>query len=384
VHSTKYQRFHSHINSVDKDDNGDYLISSRHTSCIYKVSGNNGSILWRLGGMQSDFTVAGFNFSYQHDARFISENASTAVISFFDNNSDGFTFNAPYSQGLIVKLDKANMVAAAIRRYPALNLTASSQGNLQILPDGNAFLGWGNNAWVTEHTEDGNMVFAATFASTGALQYRAYKFNFTSHPTDAPTAFAYAHNTSAPTTFWISWNGATAPTKWRVYTTSDPATQPATLLATIPKDGFETTYTAPSYHAWCIVEAVAQNGTGLANTTTFISTFVPSAILADSCNEEQCPLVTEYSSQPTVLAAEQQGSPTLTTIPTPSRTITVPPSSSTSATKSHSTTSAAVSAKSSEAKKGAAVALSALENMDGRWSALVVGVGVVAGGMWPL
>jgi hypothetical protein len=34
-----------HINSVDKDDAGDYLISARHTSTVYKFSGINGTIL---------------------------------------------------------------------------------------------------------------------------------------------------------------------------------------------------------------------------------------------------------------------------------------------------------------------------------------------------
>ena len=49
------QTLYSHANSVDKDSNGDYMLSSRFTDCIYKISGRDGCILWRLGGMNSSF-----------------------------------------------------------------------------------------------------------------------------------------------------------------------------------------------------------------------------------------------------------------------------------------------------------------------------------------
>jgi hypothetical protein len=77
------------MNSVDKDANGDYMISARHTDCIYKISGTDGRIIWRLGGDDSSFVLEGFNFSKQHDARFVEQNATTTVISFLDNAVDG-------------------------------------------------------------------------------------------------------------------------------------------------------------------------------------------------------------------------------------------------------------------------------------------------------
>lgn len=59
---TAYDYFH--INAVDKTSDGNYLISSRHTCTIFKVSSKDGSIIWRLGGKSSDFTLDGFNFSF--------------------------------------------------------------------------------------------------------------------------------------------------------------------------------------------------------------------------------------------------------------------------------------------------------------------------------
>jgi hypothetical protein len=76
-----------HINSVDKDAAGDYLISSRHTSTIYKISGTNGTILWQLSGTNgsTSFSLgAGLNFSYQHDARIRYQNATTTILTLFD------------------------------------------------------------------------------------------------------------------------------------------------------------------------------------------------------------------------------------------------------------------------------------------------------------
>ena len=55
------------MNSVDKDANGDYLVSGRNTHTIYKVSGSDGSIIWRLGGKMSTFHLNSFNFSSQND-----------------------------------------------------------------------------------------------------------------------------------------------------------------------------------------------------------------------------------------------------------------------------------------------------------------------------
>lgn len=52
-----------HINSVDVNGNGDYLISSRHMSSIYKISGADGRILWTLGaGLNSNYRLDGFLF----------------------------------------------------------------------------------------------------------------------------------------------------------------------------------------------------------------------------------------------------------------------------------------------------------------------------------
>jgi hypothetical protein len=76
-----------HANSVDKFDNGDYLLSSRALDTIYRINATDKSIAWRLGGKYSDF-VMDFNFSSQHHAKVYTENETATVISFFDNASN--------------------------------------------------------------------------------------------------------------------------------------------------------------------------------------------------------------------------------------------------------------------------------------------------------
>ena len=106
-HNKPYPWDFFHANSIDKNEDGDYLVSARWVSTIYKISAVDGSIIWRLGGLKSDFTQD-FNFSGQHDARFISENETTTILSLFDNASGVHYDDDPTStasSGLIVAVN---------------------------------------------------------------------------------------------------------------------------------------------------------------------------------------------------------------------------------------------------------------------------------------
>lgn len=255
--------------------------------------------MWQLGGKHSDFSQ-NFNFSYQHAVRFVSENSTTTVISFFDNASDGFNSSAYYSEGKVVAINNSTMNATLLQAFPNTHpkgpndtsggLLSPSQGNLQLLPNGNTFLGWGANAFISESTSDGNTVLSAYFATTGALNYRAYKFNFTSAPGDAPALYSYAHNDSAPTVFYASWNGATEVASWTYY--GGASATSLQRLGSSTKNGFETISSQPGYHQFTLVEAVARNGTALRNSSV-TTAFVPGTLLSSTCNPMQCPMIGE-------------------------------------------------------------------------------------------
>ncbi|KAL2820929.1 ASST-domain-containing protein [Aspergillus cavernicola] len=257
-----------HINSVDKNTDGDYIVSSRHTSCIYKISGKDGSVIWQLGGTQPSIHLTNYNFSSQHDARFREENDTTTVLSLFDNGSNRYRNTSLSSTGMIVYIDHDTNSSTMIKEYhaPGAGLQSWSQGNMQILPNKNVVIGWGNNPSISEHLEDGTPVFFATVADSISMNYRAFKYNWAGKPDEPPTLRTYSPSPNSATTFWVSWNGATDVDYWNIYATASTEEQ-FIHLTKADNLGFQTTYVSASYYPQAFAEAVGKDGTSLANSS---------------------------------------------------------------------------------------------------------------------
>lgn len=111
---------HSHLNSIDKDMNGNYLVSARATNTIFLVSGVDGSVIWRLGGDNSSFTQD-FVFSRQHHARIRKQTDKHMTITFFDNAADDSGTWEPTAESSslkIVALDLVTMSAKLNHQHP--------------------------------------------------------------------------------------------------------------------------------------------------------------------------------------------------------------------------------------------------------------------------
>ncbi|KAH8599931.1 ASST-domain-containing protein [Bisporella sp. PMI_857] len=234
-----------HINSVEKNSVGDYLISGRHTHCIYKISGKNGSILWQLQGKNSSFLTSGFTFAWQHDARWLQENSTTTVVSFFDNGRTQDTVDSGSSSGKIISISHENATASLITQFdstfaPRGLISSISQGNLQSLDNGNVFIGWGAEPFISEHLSNGTTVWSATWDDKSP-NYRAFKGDWNGCPNHTiPAIWSYARTNSSRTAIYVSWNGATNVHSWAVYTAA-LLDAPATRMAiTVKKTGFET------------------------------------------------------------------------------------------------------------------------------------------------
>ncbi|KAJ5367250.1 hypothetical protein N7541_001191, partial [Penicillium brevicompactum] len=265
-----------HINSVDKDSHGDYYISSRHSSTILKISGQNGTVMWRLGGNYSDFTFEpGLNFSSQHHVRLQAEDEASVVLSVFNNGYDGSRQTAGSSSGLLLRLNMTTMHVSLIHRYPAPHgFLSHKKGSLQILPGGNAFASWGGTLNVSEHAPDGShTVFQANLIdeSHGAHVYRVWKANFTTAPATSPDVKAVAISKTGTTVWYVSWNGATEVQAWRIYAAQDPSIG-YKLIGSFPKEGFETRLEIKGSFPWAIVEAVNGAREGIRNTTVSLQT----------------------------------------------------------------------------------------------------------------
>lgn len=257
-----------HLNSIKRSDGGDYLISSRHTSTIYKVSGHDGSLIWRLGGKQSSFALLDYNFSSQHDAEFLQTNDTHTILSLFDNGSDDYRNTSSTSAGMIVSLDHRTNTSNILKRFeaPGEGLRSSSQGNMQVLPNGNTFIGWGSNPYVSEHAPNGTVIYFAGLKDKQAMNYRAFRGTWKATPSTPPSLFAQASSPNGPVTFWASWNGATDYSSWNFYGRKS-ASDSMELLGSVPRQGFQTAFTSTQFFSHALAEAISGDGSSLGNST---------------------------------------------------------------------------------------------------------------------
>ncbi|KAF5858602.1 hypothetical protein ETB97_003954 [Aspergillus alliaceus] len=279
-----------HINSIDKNKDGDYLISSRHTCAIYKISGQNGSVIWQLHGANPSFTNINFSFSQQHDARWLNENGTHTLLSLYNNGYNGFNKTHEYSSGMLILIDHVAMTATQLQDYAPLNgnMLSSSQGNMQVLPNRNVFIGWGNNAYISEHDQHGNLLLWGYIDKDKIMNYRAQKFKWDGNPTDVPALWTYSQSSKpfSSLTMYVSWNGATRVRYWRFYGSLN-MTGPYALLNQVTKKGFETSYSFPHYYPWTYAEAVDPEGKVLGKSRLKF-TFTPSAELQQYCTNNMC------------------------------------------------------------------------------------------------
>ena len=136
---------------------GDYLVSMRYTSTIYKVSGRDGSVTWRLGGKKSDF-IQDFNFSSQHHASFYEYNDTVTIISFLDNASDEQNRQPATSRTSSIKVvalheNATPKRAELLQQFDRPDgLLTKVRGSAQRLPNKGFFAGWSDDGYVSEFT----------------------------------------------------------------------------------------------------------------------------------------------------------------------------------------------------------------------------------------
>ncbi|KAF2169193.1 hypothetical protein M409DRAFT_20416 [Zasmidium cellare ATCC 36951] len=210
-----------HINSIEKDELGNYLTSSRYTHSITYVDGKTGDVIWTLGGKMNNFMDLSegdaTNFAWQHDARFLPTDTfpnlysppeerpgyTTRLLTLFDNAAEDqhYEWGLDYSRGLLLEVTYPNervqsiqpskrnldlhergdmdLIATKIQEINGTNpdytvrvikvyinpdrVHSSSQGSMQVLPQGHGqdpkvFVGYGLNPVWTEFDADGSVL----------------------------------------------------------------------------------------------------------------------------------------------------------------------------------------------------------------------------------
>ncbi|KAG9253765.1 ASST-domain-containing protein [Emericellopsis atlantica] len=261
-----------HINSMDKDKSGNYIVSGRHTHSIHAVS-PEGQLLWTLGGKGNQFEdLSGgkaIDFAYQHHIR-IDDND---VITMFDNakaERAGPALKYDFSRGLVIQLDQENRTAKLLHEVydPANRKYADSQGSAQLWDGGKSMLvDYGFFPSFTEFDTETSEVLcdmrfgpSLMFPIGSVNSYRASKGNWVGKPLKRPNSL---YN-PAEGVLYVSWNGDTETDMWVLqgadHSTADSG--PWTDLKEISKDGrFEVGFDIDaSMPPWLRVAAVNKDG----------------------------------------------------------------------------------------------------------------------------
>jgi hypothetical protein len=246
-----------HLNSVDQLAGGSTLISARNTWGLYELNSETGQVLLRVGGKRSQVKQGtGTHTAYQHDATVL----ANGDISIFDNG--GVPMVHPQSRGIIESVEGGNATTIAQYEHPGA-LRSGSQGNVETLPNGDIFIGWGSEPYFSEFSSAGTVLYDAHFH--GSYQaYRGYRFAWTGAPTSPPTAVV--SSSGSHRSVYVSWNGDTRTATWRLLAGSSAKT--LAPVATAARTGFETALSPPAAAPFYAVQALDAGGAVIGTSAT--------------------------------------------------------------------------------------------------------------------
>jgi hypothetical protein len=160
---------------------------------------------------------------------------------------------------MVLHLDMAAMTATLAQDvvHPT-EILSVSQGNMQQLANGNAFVGWGSAPVFSEFTPDGVLCFNGRLPG-GVMSYRAYRAEWSGRPAALPDLVIEADGEDL--SLHVSWNGATGIALWRVLAGETP--ESLGLVRSMQRTGFETAIVVRTTAPCLAAQAVDRAGTVL-------------------------------------------------------------------------------------------------------------------------
>lgn len=298
-----------HLNSISLTRDGNVIVSMRNTWGIYEINRRTGAVMWTLGTNHNQFKMGpGTGVAFQHDVLVQPD----GDLTIFDDGAGPPTVQSQ-ARGMLVSLNTTKMTDTLVAQYehtPALS--TNFEGNVQVLPNGGVFIGWGQQPYFTEFNSAGKMVFDAHF-TVPTSSYRAYRFPWSGQPLTQP-AIALGSGSNGATDVYASWNGATDVAKWRVLGGASAST--LAPLATSDWNGFETTIAVRSVAPEFAVQALGSSGQVLATSpveampphialfgaNAFVSPAGVGGIPATCDTGGQCDIATTITAGRTVIA----------------------------------------------------------------------------------
>lgn len=160
------------------------------------------------------------------------------------------------SRVLVLKLDPATHAATVADQYTqGASFHSEFMGDIEPLPGGNEFVGWGSQPRFSEYTASGRMLLDAVLPGPD-ITYRATVEPWVGLPLYPPNGAARQRR--GKTTVYASWNGATQVVSWKVFAGS--TSHDLVLATTASKVGFGTSIAVPSGYRTFRVQALDARG----------------------------------------------------------------------------------------------------------------------------
>jgi hypothetical protein len=260
-----------HVNALQLTGSGTFVVSMRNTWAAYMVQVADGKIEWTLGGRHSSFSFGPqAAFQWQHDV----ELGPGSTVSMFDDHCCQLTGGGTSvpatgpSRGLVLKLDPEAHTATLLRQYTGEDEFESEyMGDAQPLANGNAFVGWGSEPYLSEYSPSGKLLLEGHFPGSD-LSYRSTVDQWVGLPLTQPAAAVRDEGGGAAV--YASWNGATEVASWRVLAGSGAGRLAAVGAAA--KAGFETKIPVAGSHSTFQVQALDARGRVLGSSQRLAAT----------------------------------------------------------------------------------------------------------------
>lgn len=250
-----------HINSVQLVAPDRVLVSMRNTWGVYLLDTRTRRVIWSLGGKRSSFKIApGARFAWQHDAKLVSINELTLFDDDCCKLGQNGAFAAPNgpSRGMLLRLNDVSRTATLVAQYRhAPSLHVAFLGSMQVLPGGNALVGWGSLPYFSEFSRTGRQLLDVKWPGKDQSYRALYTDTWQGTPYYPPRGAA--RRAGRVTAVYASWNGATEVSRWEVLAGADSSH--LALVAAAPRGGFETHLTVSST-AYRSFEVRALSATG--------------------------------------------------------------------------------------------------------------------------
>ena len=209
-HEGAYDYFH--INSIELDADGNFLVSARNTWAVYKIDRGSGDVIWRLGGKKSDFTM-GPGTRLRLAARRPPPRRADQLVSLFDDGAAPQV--QPQSKALVLALDTTRMRATLHRKYTHRPTGARARARQHAgPPERQRARRLGHRAVALRvHAPAASSCFDAHLPH-GGQNYRAPKMPWHGRPTEPPAIATRRRGGHGYV--YASWNGATEVHSWRL------------------------------------------------------------------------------------------------------------------------------------------------------------------------